>query len=159
MCQIVIPLLSPHGRIVNLSSVASTLKPYGEQMRQRFRNPGMTLEQLEKLVREYEQSVHDKTEAGSGFVGPGRAYAFSKSCVNAFTRILAKENPGLVINACCPGWVKTDMGLSIGKAPKTPAEGAKVPVRVAFGDIGGVTGAYWANASVRSREEGEVQEW
>ena len=25
------------------------------------------------------------------------------------TRILAKDNPGLVINACCPGWVKTDM--------------------------------------------------
>ena len=75
------------------------------------------------------------------------------------TRILAKENPGLIINACCPGWVKTDMGLLIGRAPKTPEDGAKIPVRLAFGDIGGITGAYWANASVRSKEEGEVQVW
>jgi carbonyl reductase 1 len=79
--------------------------------------------------------------------------------VNALTRILAKDHPGLIINACCPGWVKTDMGVQIGRAPKTPEDGAKIPVRLAFGDIGGVTGRYWANSSVRSREEGEVQEW
>ena len=51
------------------------------------------------------------------------------------------------------------MGVQIGRAPKTPEDGAKIPVRLAFGDIGGVTGKYWANASVRSKEEGEVQEW
>ena len=103
--------------------------------------------------------METNSEAAAGFVGPGRAYAFSKSCVNAMTRILARDHPGLSINACCPGWVKTDMGLLIGKAPKTPEDGAKVPVRVAFGGIGGVTGAYWANSSVRSKEEGEVQQW
>ena len=51
------------------------------------------------------------------------------------------------------------MGSLIGRPPKTPAEGAKIPVRLAFDDIQGVSGKYWANASVRSREEGEVQEW
>jgi carbonyl reductase 1 len=54
MCQTFIPLLSDTGRIVNLSSVSSTLKPYSEQIRQRFRNPDMTLEDLEQLAQEYE---------------------------------------------------------------------------------------------------------
>ena len=51
------------------------------------------------------------------------------------------------------------MGLLVGRAPKTPEEGAKIPVRLALGEIGEVSGAYWANASVRSREEGELREW
>ena len=51
------------------------------------------------------------------------------------------------------------MGVLIGHAPKTPEDGAKIPVRLAFGDIGGATGKYWANASVRNKGEGEVQEW
>lgn len=54
MCQTFIPLLSDTGRIVNLSSVASTLKPYSEQIRQRFRDPNMTLEELERLAQDYE---------------------------------------------------------------------------------------------------------
>ena len=107
---------------------------------------------------EQQRSAANATEAESGFVGPGRAYAFSKTCVNAMTRVLAKDNPALLINSCCPGWVKTDMGLLIGRAPKTPADGAKIPVRLALDDIGGVSGAYWANASVRSKEEGKLQE-
>jgi carbonyl reductase 1 len=56
MCKMFILLLSDHGRIVNLSSVSSTLKPYSEQVRQRFRNPDMTLEELEQLVQEFEAS-------------------------------------------------------------------------------------------------------
>lgn len=28
--------------------------------------------------------------------------------MNALTAVLARENPGLIINACCPGWVSTD---------------------------------------------------
>lgn len=51
------------------------------------------------------------------------------------------------------------MGRQIGRPPKTPEEGARVPFRVAFGELGGATGRYWANDGVRSREEGKVQEW
>lgn len=51
------------------------------------------------------------------------------------------------------------MGQLIGKPPKKPEDGAKIPVRLALEDLGGVTGRYWANGSVRSRESGEVQEW
>ena len=47
-------------------------------------------------------------------------YSVSKACLNAVTIILARENPHLLINACCPGWVDTEMGNIAGsKPPKT----------------------------------------
>lgn len=185
MCQRFIPLLAPDGRIVNLSSVASSLKAYSEDIQRRFRNPNIQVDDLERLSSDFlvcpsahpshlyyhpnpnpngkltshQQSVSASSESQSGFVGPGRSYSVSKACVNAITHMLARDNPELTINAVCPGWVATDMGAQIGRPPKKPEEGARVPFRVAFGDIGGVTGRYWANDSVRSREEGRVQEW
>jgi carbonyl reductase 1 len=47
-------------------------------------------------------------------------YFTSKAALNAGTRILARENPQLFINCCCPGWVSTDLGAQAGSAPKTP---------------------------------------
>ena len=55
------------------------------------------------------------------------------------------------------------MGALVGsgrtKAPKTADEGAQIVNRLAFDDLGGVTGEHWANDSVRSRELGKVQTW
>ena len=38
--------------------------------------------------------------------------------------VLARDNPGLIINACCPGWVNTDMGREgfSRTPPKTPGK-------------------------------------
>lgn len=38
-------------------------------------------------------------------------------------------------------------------------QGARVPIRVGFGDIGGVTGKYWANDEIWESGEGSVQDW
>ena len=40
------------------------------------------------------------------------AYRLSKTALVAYTRILAKEleGTGILVNAMCPGWVKTEMG-------------------------------------------------
>ncbi|HEY6823722.1 MAG TPA: SDR family NAD(P)-dependent oxidoreductase, partial [Steroidobacteraceae bacterium] len=40
------------------------------------------------------------------------AYRVSKTALNALTRTLAAElhGSGILVNAMCPGWVKTDMG-------------------------------------------------
>ena len=54
------------------------------------------------------------------------------------------------------------MGTLVGRnrtPPKKPIDGAAIPYKLAFGDIGETTGAYWANSSVRSKEWGQVQEW
>jgi NAD(P)-dependent dehydrogenase (short-subunit alcohol dehydrogenase family) len=38
------------------------------------------------------------------------AYNVSKAALNAITRVLAADLPGLLVNSVCPGWVRTDMG-------------------------------------------------
>ncbi|WPH03096.1 NAD(P)-binding protein [Acrodontium crateriforme] len=164
LCHNIIPLLPQQGgRIVSLSSVASSLKPYSETIQARFRNPNASLADLDALANDYLAAVEQNSEEKSGFFHPGRSYNISKSLLNSATRILAAENPGLLINSCCPGWIRTDMGALVGSGkvqpPKTPEQGAKIPIRLALGDIGGVTGRYWANDTVRSRDEGKVQEW
>jgi carbonyl reductase 1 len=39
------------------------------------------------------------------------------------------------------------------------ADGAKIPLRLAFGDIDGQNGEYWANDSMSSPADGKVQAW
>ncbi|KAG9961410.1 NAD(P)-binding protein, partial [Aureobasidium melanogenum] len=158
MCKAFIPLLSKSGRIVNMSSVASQLKIYSQHNAARFRNTD-SYEDVEKIAEDYMQAVKEKQELASGFGDKGQGYSVSKACVNAITAILARENPGLTINACCPGWVATDMGGIMGKPPKEPIDGAKIPVKLGFGDISGTTGRYWANPGISDKGDGQVMAW
>lgn len=115
MCQTFHPLLRPHGRIVNVSSTASSLSNYTPALQSRFRSPTMTLSDLEAMVDEYQAAANNGTERQNGW--PKQAYAVSKAAMNALTATLARENAGLVINSCCPGWVATDMGRMVGSTP------------------------------------------
>ncbi len=65
----------------------------------------------------------------------------------------------MLINCCCPGWVATDMGSRVGSGGKKPVDGARIPIRLAVGDIGAVSGKCWANPSVTDTGDGEVREW
>lgn len=164
MCHTFLPLLKSRttrenpSRIVNLSSLASRLEIYSPEIQARFRSASK-FPDVEALISDFYTAADNSTETKSGFSSPGRAYNFSKACLNAATFILARENPEVLINSCCPGWVRTDMGRLIGRPPKTVEEGARIPVRLAVGDIEGVTGRYWANDTPRSRESGKVQDW
>ena len=97
------------------------------------------------------------TEQTEGFVDRKKANYFNKACVNVLTAVLAQENEGLVVNACCPGWVDTDMGTMVGKPPKTSQDEAKISVKLAFGDIGGGMGKCWANDKNSETGGGKVQ--
>jgi carbonyl reductase 1 len=167
MCQSLLPLLhqstssSSPSRIVNLSSVASSLRAYSPEIASEFRHIASSgsLSDLDLLAQEYSSSSPSKDFAEP----PRRPYSVSKALVNALTAILARENPELLINACCPGWIDTDMGGIVSprgtRPPKSPEDGAVVPVFLAMGEIGGVTGRYWANESVRAKGRPEVREW
>jgi NAD(P)-dependent dehydrogenase (short-subunit alcohol dehydrogenase family) len=61
--------------------------------------------------------------------GGHSAYRVSKTALNALTRVLAAEEPGIRVNSICPGWVRTDMGGSA--APRSVAEGADTAVWLA----------------------------
>lgn len=158
-CRTFIPLMPEGGRVVNLSSVGSSLSPYSPAIQERFRNRNMKWDDLEQLARDFEQAAEHKRERDAGFAGPGKSYSVSKACVNGLTAILARENPDLTINCCCPGWVDTDMGGMLGRPPKSAMDGAKIPVRLAVGDLGGVSGRYWANDSISDTGDGHVQTW
>ncbi|CAD0096506.1 unnamed protein product [Aureobasidium mustum] len=164
MCKAFIPLLSQSGRIVNMSSVASQLKIYSQHNAARFRNTG-SYEDVEKIAEDY----MEKKELASGFGDKGQGYSVSKACVNAITAILARENPGLTINACCPGWVDTDMGGIMGKPPKEPSKNllssdrahlnCHMLTELGFGDISETTGRYWANPGISDKGDGQVMAW
>jgi NAD(P)-dependent dehydrogenase (short-subunit alcohol dehydrogenase family) len=71
-------------------------------------------------------------------------YRLSKTSVNAMTRIFAEElgaASGVKINACCPGWVRTDMGGA--NADRSLAEGVKGIVMLALLADDGPSGGFF----------------
>lgn len=59
MCQTFMPHMPDGGRIVNVSSLASLLKLYQEDMRERFRTAS-TLAEVDELAHEYLVRLADK---------------------------------------------------------------------------------------------------
>jgi carbonyl reductase 1 len=157
MCHMVLSHMREGSRIVSVSSVLSRLRDYSPGLQVRSRTVS-TLPEVEELASEYLEAFKAGTLAERGW--PVEAYGVSKALINTFTRVLASENEGVLINCCCPGWVDTVMGRKVGGSPpKKLEDGARIPVMLALGDIGGVTGIYWANDSIESKEEGKVQVW
>lgn len=70
------------------------------------------------------------------------AYRVSKCALNALTRVLADElaPDGILVNSCCPGRVRTEMGGDQG-APAAAA--ADTPVWLATLPTGGPTGGFF----------------
>jgi len=85
--------------------------------------------------------------SGSGMLsgmGAGTpSYGVSKAALNALTIKLAAESKGsgLLINAVCPGWVRTDMGGSA--APRSVDEGAQSVLWAASQPEDGPTGGFF----------------
>lgn len=161
-------------RIVNVSSTASQLSNYTTSLQDSFRVVS-SLDDVDELASSYISAVREGPEAQkSGGWGSGpRSYQVSKALMNALTVVLAKQNENVLINCCCPGWVDTDMGHQVGKPPKALEEGARIPVRLAIGELGGkgdadgglgkgterVSGRYFGNDGVTDRGWGKAREW
>ncbi|MEW1864662.1 SDR family oxidoreductase [Streptomyces sp. NPDC088194] len=82
-------------------------------------------------------------------VGPiMAAYAPSKSYLNAVTVQYARHfaGTGILINATSPGLVATDFTGFAG--PRTPAQGAATPIRLATLPDGGPTGSFFEDDGV-----------
>jgi NAD(P)-dependent dehydrogenase (short-subunit alcohol dehydrogenase family) len=94
-----LPLIQDGGRIVTLSSVASHLDKFDSTLADRYR-AASSLDQVDALIAEFEKASKEGKAKSSGWPDP---YSVSKASINAMTRILAKANPGVKINCCCPG--------------------------------------------------------
>ncbi|WNG44257.1 SDR family oxidoreductase [Archangium minus] len=135
-----LPLMEEHGRIVMVSSGAGALEGLSPAIRQRI-DPPPSREELISLLRTFVDDVRSGEYAQKGW--PGSAYRVSKLGLNALTRLWAEElKPRhLLVNAVCPGWVKTRMGGP--GAPRSVEEGADTLVWAATLPPGGPTGCFF----------------
>jgi len=145
-----LPLVREHGRVVNVSSMAGRLSILSNELKGKFTDPKLNVEGINNLVNQFIADVADNTYSQKGW--PKSCYGVSKVAVTALTTVLARDETysknGILINACCPGWVRTDMAGP--NAPRTPDEGAKTPVMLALLPPGDTrTGLYWKDEKVR----------
>jgi carbonyl reductase 1 len=137
-----LPLMEAHGRIVMVSSSLAWLEDYPPSLRRHF-DPPPCKEKLLALLRAFVEDVRTGVYAARGW--PGSAYRVSKLGLNALTRLLAEElKPRhLLVNAVCPGWVRTDMGGP--HAARRVERGADILVWAATLPPEGPTGGLFLN--------------
>jgi len=151
VCEAFLPRLdAKEGRVVNVTSASgpmfvATLSPDEQRF---FLDEQMTWPRLRAFIDEC--------------IAKGRhadaAYGVSKACGNTYTLLLAREHPNLRVNACTPGFIATDMtrpyAEGAGKSPaelgmKSPADGARAPMHLLFGELEG-NGHYYGSDAKRS---------
>jgi len=110
---------------------------YDEGLKQKFYSSrtSLTMEELVEMANNYIESVKNGTQIAQGY--PDFAYGVSKMFMSALTfiqyrKMLADSREDIIINACLPGQVATDMNNhSKGPMTVTPEEAAITPVYLA----------------------------
>jgi carbonyl reductase 1 len=138
-----LPRMRSRARIVMVSSGMGELSIVAPKLRARFESATLDrstlIDLMESFVRDVAAGVHER----NGW--PSSAYGVSKVGLNALTRVLGRElaaDPrGILVNAACPGWVRTRMGGRA--APRSVREGARTPVWLALLPSDGPTGGFF----------------
>ncbi|TIA11072.1 NAD(P)-binding protein [Aureobasidium pullulans] len=147
--QSILPLIRDGGRLVNVSSMAGKLNKYTPELRDAFTSASQSgVPDCTALMQDFTSAVEAGKEKEQGW--PSAAYAVSKAGTTAFTKAIAaeedKKGRGVLVNACCPGYVNTDM--TKGNGVKTPDQGAKTPVMLGLEDFGGSSGGFWQSEKI-----------
>ncbi len=136
-------MLDPRGSRVVDSKPAT----YRETLETNLFGPLRLIQALVPLMKKggYGRIVNLSSGQGQlSDMGPGTpAYRVSKTALNALTRTCAAElaRSGILVNAMCPGWVRTDMGGP--SAPRTLAQGADTAVWLATLPQDGPSGGFF----------------
>jgi NAD(P)-dependent dehydrogenase (short-subunit alcohol dehydrogenase family) len=145
-----LPAMRKGGRIVMVSSGMGRLSNLKGDLRARFEDERLDRAGLVALVKQFVSDVAAGTHEKNGWCS--NAYSVSKIGLNALVRVLSRElasDPrGILVNSADPGWVRTRMGGS--GAPRSVAQGAETPVRLALLPEGGPTGGFFANSGATS---------
>jgi len=159
VCDAFIPLLDPaHGRIVNITSASGPnfVSDCSPERQAFFTDKNIEWSGLQAFMEECLQAENgDLSTMG---LATGQEYGLSKACANSYTMVLAREHPNLLINACTPGWIETDMTRpmagSSGKSPaelgmSPPSQGTRSALFLLFDEPGG-NGRYYGSDAIRS---------
>ena len=135
-------LQRPGGRIVNIASASGPVfvEYCNDAPLREYLTEPLTASGIDELVQ-----VAEETK------GVRDTYGFSKALLNAYTVLLAKSEPDLIVNSCTPGYIDTDMTRGAG-ATNPPSKGAVPPVWLAMSDVllDRPTGWYYGSDCVRS---------
>ncbi|OMJ87455.1 hypothetical protein SteCoe_10785 [Stentor coeruleus] len=150
MCEAFLPIMSPNGHIVNISSklgLTSTLN--NPELASRFLDPNLTEEGVLALAEEFTKYVGEGTWTEHGWpTSEFAVYGISKSLVNSYSRVLHRDlkarGVNIRVNSVHPGWVRTDMGGP--EADLSLEEGCVAPVQV-IRDESDVSGKFWRDGN------------
>ena len=144
-----LPLVRQGGRIVMVSSGMGDRAILSNGLQERFRDEDpqtrMARDELVALMTKFIDDVAAKRHAEEGW--PSSAYCVSKIGMTKLAEIMAREleaqgNPKkILINASCPGWVRTDMGGE--RADRSIKEGADTPVWLSLLPEGAPNGGFF----------------
>jgi (+)-neomenthol dehydrogenase len=120
-----------------------------EELKQELHNvEKLTEGRLDELLDAFLEDFEAGEADARGWPAAFAAYKVGKAAMNAYSRILAAEQPTLRVNCVHPGYIKTDITLRSGLL--TPEEGAGNVVKVALLPGGGVTGAFFEDGQEAS---------
>jgi len=142
LCNALLPIVNTNGRVVHVSSTTSlwNLKKCSPELQAKFRSDTITLDELTAVMDDFVKHAKDGDYVKQGF--GDSAYGMSKVGMTTMARIQARmyKDQNILVNACCPGLVSTDMTrrrwwvrLLLWVAPfaKNPDQGADTPVYLA----------------------------
>jgi len=147
VCEALFPLLRPHARVVHVSSGVAFMSYHkaSPELQQKLRKD-FTLDQLKQLMTEFVDAAKENKIASLGWMPS--TYGASKVGQTLLCQIQAKQikSSGIedvLVNACCPGYVDTDMTSH--KGTKTVEQGCDTPVFLATElPAGGPNGSFFA---------------
>jgi NAD(P)-dependent dehydrogenase (short-subunit alcohol dehydrogenase family) len=142
-------MLRDGGQIINVSSGAGTRATSAlDAAAVTELETASTSDSLRASITRLAHGVASKPHGS----GETPIYGLSKCAVNFYTRLVARQVPHLRVNACSPGFCRTEIaGPSAGgyaaREPKEPSLGASVVLKLLRSELGDGSGLFFKESS------------